>query len=102
MYFMGSAEEVFVCARSGLQNRARDTQRAAITIGRLCRVGIRRAEESLCIYLSFCVKSTTLLDAVRLLETKPALGYLHKPIPQLLFAGLFFPPCAARFSLLFP
>lgn len=59
IYFLGSAVEDLLSARDEAQNEKKRAQETTVRTGRLSRMSIRRAGESLCIYLWFCVKSTT-------------------------------------------
>src|SRR2546421_11347322 len=59
MYFIGSATEDLLSARDEAQNEKNRTQETTVRTERVSRMSIRRAGESLCIYLWFRVKSTT-------------------------------------------
>ena len=63
IYFIGSEAADLLSARDGAQNEKNRAKETTVRTGRLRRLGIRRAGESLCIYLWLRAKSTPQLKS---------------------------------------
>ena len=76
IYFIGSEALDLLSARDEAHNEKNRAQMAAVITGRFRRMSIRRAGESLCIYLWFRAKSTTVRGEFAVLQRddSPAVG----------------------------